>query len=315
MEHVDDSTPLEIHAGLLWGLGGFAWSQGDLARAITNLDESVRLARRTNDKYLLANILIVRGLAATSAHEVQAANEMFEESIRLLRALHEKWGESLALSWMGDVALLEKDFERARELHEQAIAVAGEQGDPWIFLSPLMSGGNSAMITGSPEKAEAICYEAIRLLREIDDKWSLAWGLNALGHAALQLDHLEVARTSFEECITVARNIGNPGALTASFLGAAMVATRLFQKQLDENGKEQTSSLMNAICLLGAIPSLNQNLHMFFWVGWWRDVYEQAIAQVRGMTTDETWKRAFAEGGMLSMQQAQAIALQELQRQ
>lgn len=72
---------------------------------------------------------------------------------------------------------------------------------------------------------------------------------------------------------------------------------------------------MNAIRLLGAIPSLNQNLHMFFWVGWWSDVYEQVIARVREMATDETWEKAFAEGGTLSMQQAMAIALQELQRQ
>ena len=315
MEHVDDSTPLEIHAGLLWGVGGFAWSQGDLARAITNLDESLRLARRTNDKYLLANILIVRGLAATSAHKVQAANEMFEESIELLRSLNEKWGQSLALAWMGDVALLEKDFERSRALHEQAIAIAREQGDPWIFLSPLMSGGNSAMITGSPEKAEAISLEAVSLLREIDDKWSLAWGLNSLGHAALQLDHLEVARASFEECIAVARNIGNPGALIASFLGAAMVTTRLFEKSRDDHEKEQTSRLMNAIRLLGVIPSLTQNLHMFFWVGWGSDVYEQAVAQTRGMTTDETWEKTLAEGETLSLPQAMSIALEELQRQ
>jgi predicted ATPase len=313
MEHVDDSTPLDIHAGLLWGLGGFAWSQGDLPRAITNLEKSVSFARMTNDKYLLANILIVRGLAATSAHEVQAANEMFEESISLLRGLNEKWGESLALAWMGDVALLEKDFDRARALHEQAIAVAREQGDPWIFLSPLMSGGNSAMIAGSPEKAEAICYEAIKLLREIDDKWSLAWGLNGLGHAALQLDHLDVARVSFEECITVARNIGNPGALTACFLGTAMMAGKLAEKQQNGNGKGQLVSLLNAIRLLGAIPSLNQNLHMFFWVGWWRDVYDHAIAQMRGLITNDVWEQAFAEGGALSMQEALDIAAQELQ--
>lgn len=315
MEHVDDSTPLEIHAGLLWGLGGFAWSQGDLPRAITNLDESLRLARMTNDKYLLANILIVRGLAANSAHEVQVANELFEESISLLHELNEKWGESLALSWMGDVALLDKDVERARQLHEQAIEIAREQGDPWIFLAPLMSGGNTALIMGSPEEAEAIASEATSLLREIDDKWSLAWGLNSLGHAALQLDHLEIARASFEECITVARNIGNPGALIASFLGAALVSAKLFQKQPAANGKERTSSFLNAIRLLGAIPTLNKNLHMFFWLGWWRDVYEQAVAWVRGMTTDETWEGAFAEGGTLSMQQTLALALQELQTQ
>jgi tetratricopeptide (TPR) repeat protein len=268
----------------------------------------------TNDKYLLANILIVRGLAANSAHEAQAANQMFQESIELLRGLNENWGQSLALSWMGDVAFLDKDFERARSLHEQAIDIAREQGDPWIFLAPRMSGGNTALIAGSPEEAEAVSFEAVGLLREIDDKWSLAWGLNSLGHAALQLGHLDIARASFEECISVARNIGNPGALIACFLGVAMVAANLFQKQ-DAHVSPENASLSNAIRLLGAIPALNQNLHMFFWLGWWRDIYEQAVAQIRVMTTDETWEKTFAEGGTLSMQQAVAIALQELQRQ
>jgi hypothetical protein len=32
------------------------------------------------------------------------------------------------------------------------------------------------------------------------------------------------------------------------------------------------------------------------------------------MTTNETWDEAFAEGGTLSVQQAMAIALEELQR-
>jgi predicted ATPase/tetratricopeptide (TPR) repeat protein len=313
MERVDASTPLEIHAGLLWGMGGFAWSQGDLPRALTNLDESLRLARMTNDNYLLANILIVRGLAATSAREPEAAKAMFQESIDLLDSLNDKWGQSLALSWMGDVALLEKDYERARRLHEQAIEVAREQGDPWIQFAPLMSGGNSALLTGSPEEAEAICYEAIELLREIDDKWSLAWGLNALGHAALQLGHLDVARSAFEECIAVARNIGNPGALIACLLGAAIVAAGLFEKQPEGETTSSSPSLENSVRLLGAIPSLNVNVHMFFWLGWWRRVYEQTLAEVRVITPQETWETVFSEGKELSMQQALAIALQELQ--
>jgi len=33
------------------------------------------------------------------------------------------------------------------------------------------------------------------------------------------------------------------------------------------------------------------------------------------MTTDKTWESAFAEGGAFSMQQALALALQELQNQ
>jgi len=37
-----------------------------------------------------------------------------------------------------------------------------------------------------------------------------------------------------------------------------------------------------------------------------------ALARSREMTTDETWERAFAEGGTLSMQEALVIAVQEL---
>ncbi len=92
-----------------------------------------------------------------------------------------------------------------------------------------------------------------------------------------------------------------------------MIATKLFQKQPVHSGEEQPSRLMNAVRLMGAIPSLNQNIHMFFWVGWGNDVYEQAVARSREMTTNETWESAFAEGGTLSMQEALAIAVQELQ--
>jgi hypothetical protein len=70
---------------------------------------------------------------------------------------------------------------------------------------------------------------------------------------------------------------------------------------------------MNAVRLLGAIPSLNKNVHTFFWLGWWREIYERTIAQVRKITANETWEKAFAEGETLSMQQALTIALQELQ--
>jgi len=309
LEHVDDSTPLAIHAGLLWGAGGFAWSQGKLALAITNLDESLRLCRAANDTYLLANILIVRGLAATSAGDVRVANAMYEESIGLFRSINEKWGQSLALSWLGDVALLEEDFERARKLHEQAIALAREQGDPWILFSPLMADGNAALVADGPEKAHSIYSEATNLLREIDDKWSLAWGLNGLGHASLQLGQVEKARSSFEECIAVARNIGNPGALISSLLGVAMLAARPFQNMAEIN--EPVPRLINAVRLLGAIPPLNQNSHMFFWPGW-REMYERANAQLHAIAGEEIWEKAITEGERLSMQQALALALEEL---
>ena len=309
LQRVDDSTPLAIHAGLLWGAGGFAWSQGELEAAVTQLDESLRLCRAANDKYLLANILIIRGVVAAYASEAQTARALYEESLELFRSLGRKWGESLALSRLGDVALFEKDYERAHALHEQGIAIAREQGDPWILFIPLISEGNLALVTGIPQKAEPVYDEAISLLREIDDKWGLAWGLNGLGHASLQLDQVDLARSSFEEGIAVARNIGNPGALLASLLGTAILAARPSQSMSGK--KSPIPSLINAIKLLGAIPALTQNSHVLFWIGW-RELYEQAVAKIHAIAAEDIWAKAFAEGQALTMAQAATLALREL---
>jgi hypothetical protein len=173
-----------------------------------------------------------------------------------------------------------------------------------------MSGGNAILIYGDADKAEAICFEAIRLLRQIDDRWSLAWALNGLGHASLQLGKLEQARASFDKCIAFALDIGNPGALISTILGVAILSTTLFQSQV--NRVEDTSRLLNVVRLLGSIPALNENVHMFFWEGWWAEVHEKAALLTRSALEEEAWKETYAEGKTLSMQQAAEIAMQEL---
>jgi len=92
-----------------------------------------------------------------------------------------------------------------------------------------------------------------------------------------------------------------------------MMKSSGFQNQAGR--KKHAPSLVNAVRLLGVIPALNQNVHMFFWLGWWREVYERAIAQLRAITSQKTWEKAFAEGEALSLRGAVAIALQELHSQ
>ena len=173
-----------------------------------------------------------------------------------------------------------------------------------------MSGGNAALLLEDAHKAEAICFEAIRLLRQIDDRWSLAWALSSLGHASLQLGKTEQARASFDECIRFAREIGNPGALLSTMLGVAILSATRFQNRA--NATEDSSSLLNAIRLLGAIPAQNENVHMFFWLGWWSEVHQNAVRSTRNDMDEETWQKAYSEGKALSMQQALEVALHEL---
>jgi hypothetical protein len=52
---------------------------------------------------------------------------------------------------------------------------------------------------------------------------------------------------------------------------------------------------------------------MFFWPGW-PEIYERAKAQILAIVRDDVWEKGICEGELLSMQQALALALQELQR-
>jgi hypothetical protein len=132
-----------------------------------------------------------------------------------------------------------------------------------------------------------------------------------LGHTSLQLGKWEQARLNFEECIACARDIGNPGALISTLLGVAILSATQFQNQANAEG-EDPSSLLNSIRLLGAIPALNENVHMFFWLGWWAEVHEKAVLLTRNCVDEEIWQKAYSEGEVFSMQEALEVALQEL---
>ena len=78
-------------------------------------------------------------------------------------------------------------------------------------------------------------------------------------------------------------------------------------------GQEQAQRLSNAVRLLGTIPALYHNSHMFFWVGW-LEIYERVVVKIREIAGEQVWTKAYAEGQMLSMPQAVTLALHELQR-
>ncbi|HXD10641.1 MAG TPA: hypothetical protein VN653_11310, partial [Anaerolineales bacterium] len=89
----------------------------------------------------------------------------------------------------------------------------------------------------------------------------------------------------------------------------AILAARQTHSAHDEPAP--TPGLINAIRLLGALPSLTQSSHMLFWTGW-REIYERAVARIHDVADKETWAKAYTEGQGLTLAQAVAIALQEL---
>jgi hypothetical protein len=75
-------------------VGTYAWSEGDLACALSALEEGLRLSGKTNEPRAQAIGLMLLGLVDVAEGNAQRSRERFEESLRFFRISGEsvKWG-------------------------------------------------------------------------------------------------------------------------------------------------------------------------------------------------------------------------------
>ena len=106
----------------LWALGNSLWFLDRLAEAVVPLDEAIRLARETNDRFSYAWGLHTRALVAIDMKEADTARPLIDEAMSLFADVGDVSGIVLVLSDFADLALLEGDRERAARLVGAAAA-------------------------------------------------------------------------------------------------------------------------------------------------------------------------------------------------
>ncbi|HEV2461320.1 MAG TPA: tetratricopeptide repeat protein, partial [Ktedonobacterales bacterium] len=287
-------------AARVWGRalftgGRLALWQGEYAVAADWLEQAVALARRAGDWRTTALALNSLGLVAFDQGDRERAAAHVEESLALYREVGDRRGIGLELNNLGHVAVNRDDLERGEALHMEALALFREVGDRMDIALALNSLGVVAVYGGDLERGATLCAEALALWRQVGDQQGIVRALGSVGWVALKRGEVAQAEALIREALALDRELGDPRRCAEDLEELASIA--------GVAGKERCAAR-----LLGAATALRETLGTPLSPTDREDV-KQAVAPARAALGEEQWAAAFAAGRGLSLEQAIAEAL------
>jgi tetratricopeptide (TPR) repeat protein len=249
-----------------------------------------------------------QGAIAWFQGDYARANQMIADSLAVFRDYDDDWLTASCMHTLGDIALAQGDEQRAMQWYESELAF-GQKKQLEISLMFALNGlGKVAWVKGNDQLATQRFEEALRMSEKAGYKTGILLALYGLGRVALsQRDY-----HSADEFFTRASGIKLPeanelfnwisslkpyGVATASPLEAFAVLAAA-QDQMERAAR-----------LFGAAESLYVSIH-FEMSEKERAEHDHAIASAHASLGEEAFAAAWAEGCMLTMEQAIAFALE-----
>lgn len=224
---------------------------------------------------------------------------LMEEALALGMQLGDRRDTAFTLSYLGHCATAKGDYSLARSYHEQSLEIWRElqeikyMGWTFSFL------GDVAMLQDDPERAQTLYEQAIPLLNEAKDYMFLALPIRRLGQLAMLQGNLLKAAAFIKESLQnnwTMRDHRGAGACLA-ILGALSA----MQTQDDRATK-----------LFGAVEIVLEFIQVPLFP-FDQQQYDRNVSQLRGTLDAPIFARAWMEGRMMTIEQAVAYALKELQ--
>lgn len=259
-----------------------------------------------------------------------------ETSLALYRTLDDPYGTAWALVQMSIVYHRNGDYEAARGPAEEALLLAHALGNPALLAAALTEAGEAALAERNPARARPLLEEALTLYRGMGNEQHISGVLFLLGDVAEQRGEYRAAEALFAESAALRRTmgdqrgaaaqIGNVGRMALRQGGVARAA-RLQREALSiywELGWEQgigwTLVLLaenisalghheRVARLLGAEEQIRGSIGYRIWPEACA-TYERLIAATRAELGEPAFATAWAQGRVLTLEQAVAEAFQ-----
>jgi non-specific serine/threonine protein kinase len=329
--------PAALRAHALYGTGNLARMQGDFARAVVLLEESLAIYRDLGDKGRIAQSLDLLGFVASNQGDYARAVALHEESLALDRELGDKSGIASSLNGLGIVASNQGDYARAVALHEESLAISRYLGDKDTIAKTLAFLGNVAYSQGDRARASALYGESLAISRKEGDKVGTAWALSGLGEVAYSQGDYAQAGALHEESLAIFRELGVKWFIACSLRDLGLVASRqgdyaravaLYVEGLaisrEEGDKVGTAFALDGVALLAGAQSQSRRAAQLWGaadamhqaIGAPRDAIEQAeydlaIGAVRAVLGEEAFAAAWTEGRAMSLDEVISLALSD----
>ena len=336
---VGEALPAQQRARLLAQAGYFARLQGDYAAAMRQYGESLALFRGVEDRVGAGHVLAELGLCALAQEQVEQTRRLFEESLLLLQEVGDRAGMLDALKGQAHLADACGDYPTSRRLHEQALALAQSLGDTHDIAECKMHLGWHTLLGGHGPAAQALLHEALVTQRQASDTNCSGISLGYLAMVALERGDAIAAQALVEESIALFEQIAAQPRIAGMliWLGAARLARGDVEGAADaylaslriERGlanRRRTAACWEHLAevalarvqperaarFLGAAAQTLGALAPAPLPPRLAAVRERAALAARQALGEEAWAAAFAAGRALSLEEAIAEALDEV---
>ncbi len=241
---------------------------------------------------LRSEALLAASSLAWRQGDYAASRTLVDELLALNRELGDQAGVARALSFLGVFAQREADYERARSLYQESSTLSRGLGDREQLSTSLRFLGDLSLIEGAYDQASALYGESAALRRALGDKRGLAASLCGAARAASRQGRADAAVALLRESLGLCAELSYSEGFFDGFQGAAVLAAT-------EGDHERAARLFGrADAFLaaaeGSLPPAERELH------------ERAVAAVQAALGEDAFARAWAEGRMLTVEDALA---------
>jgi predicted ATPase/transcriptional regulator with XRE-family HTH domain len=241
--------------------------------------------------------LLGAGVMAFFQGGYDQAERYWQESLSLFRELGDTTGIAYSYGNLGLVADAQGDYERAIASYEEALALFRQLEDRTFIAYMLHNLGLIAYFQGQHERATALYEESLALVRALEDQNSIAMTLGNLGLVAFVQGDYERALTLQQEALALGRKVTNKPWLARGIEHFALIAAAT-------NAPERAARLFGAAAVLR--EQFNATLPPND-----REFNARYIAEATALLGPEGFSAAWAEGQMMSSDEAIAYALGE----
>ncbi|MFN8475834.1 MAG: tetratricopeptide repeat protein [Anaerolineae bacterium] len=300
LAHAQEDGPSALAARILFQLGQGLTIRGEYAAALERLMESLDMYREIGDLPHCADLLERLGWLAREHSDAATARLRLEESIALYRQLDDPIGIARGLLTLGEVAVMQENVAWATELLEEGLALSRAQSDPdWIAWS-LNHLAHVAQLEGDFERAKQLHEQSLPFFQRSGARVSgPAESAEGLGECALGQDDPRLARTYFRQSLAyLLAYRANATAATTLWCIAGLASADALEGQ-PQRAARLWGAAERLRTSIGARPAPAA-----------RATRERLMAVVREALGEAAFADAWAEGEVMSLDEALAYALE-----
>jgi predicted ATPase len=215
---------VELRSRVLSGAGMLAYRQSDIVVAAAHFTESLKLARKLNDRSAIANGLNDLGIVARTCGDYEGAWRYHNEGLQIEHETENERGISVALFNLGRSAEGLGKFDDARRMFElsgRAFAHAGNVREEAFALQAL---GEVTMRQGHYNEALELLGRSLKLRQDLLDKKGIADTLRAIGAVDLKRRDIDASVAHLRESFELAQGLEDKSGVARTLEQFATVA-------------------------------------------------------------------------------------------